>query len=157
MCIRDRVVFAILFIFASALVVDWFFTAPQSLPLLPDGKLTDAKSKAIDIMITRSNLIANWNIGTIAACTYILLNGAALEVKKSTLVFVFLSIVTAFYSVFFAQNIMDIVTRTLFADQDVVYSKNLLYSSSAQYLFTGISLLLFVGSVFTSKLVENLK
>ena len=140
-----------------ALLVDWVLTAPQTLPLLIDGELTDAKSKAIDVMITRSNLIANWNIGTVAGCVYILINTGKFEINRITLFFVFFAIVTALFSVFFSQNILDITTRTLMSEQDVIFSKNLFYSSSAQYVLTCLSFLFFVSGIFSSKFVDKLK
>ena len=154
---REAIVIVAIILLSAALLADWYLTAPQPLPLLPDGKLTDAKSKAIDIMITRSNLIANWNIGTVAACIYILMNGNNFKPTRTTIALSLLSISTALLSVFFAQNIMDIITRTLFAEQDPVYSQNLFYASSAQYLFTGVSLFFFLGSIVGAKFMDNLK
>ncbi|MEQ9007738.1 MAG: hypothetical protein RLP12_07630 [Ekhidna sp.] len=122
-----------------AIAIDWKLTEPVALPPLLNGSMSEAKSKALDIIISRSNLIANWNVAIIGAALYCLINNRKIPALSMFNVSIAICLASSVTSIYFSQLAMDVVSRSLIIEQDFFYNKNLDKALIAQHISSLIS------------------
>lgn len=135
-------IFVILFpisVCAIAIAIDWKLTEPVALPPLLNGTMSDAKSKALDIIISRSNLIANWNVAIVGAALYCLLNSEKISAFNVFNLSIAICLASSVTSIYFSQLAMDVVARSLIIEQDLFYNKNLDRALISQHISALIS------------------
>lgn len=149
--------FQVLLVFFASfiLVLDWHLSEAQILPLLEDGKLSGAHSKAIDILLSRSSLFANWNIAVIGGTVFLLREEmkrrklAAREITQVVTIFLI-----SVFSLFLTQSLPDIIFRTLILEQDVLKHSGIFWYSRAIYISFFATLMVF-ASLFIDLIVRN--
>lgn len=138
------------------LTADWQLSEPQLLPPLKDGGLSDAQSKAIDILLSRSSLFANWSVAVVGGTVFVLRE----EMKRRhlnsfELVQVFIILTFSLISLFLTQSLPDILFRSLVLEQDALKNSGVYWYAKAIYLTFLLALLVFASLFFDALLRNN--
>ena len=119
------------------LVVEYQLATLGIAPALPEGSLTDAQEKSIDLVVQSSQLLISWTFATLGAAAFIFkfamdnrLRLGIFDIAAGCLV-----VILAICSLYFSQIGFDVLVRSLTLqqypfDQDAVY-----FSFRYQFLF----------------------